>query len=168
METEKIKSNIEEEKQCIICNSFFVSHKKLKKYCSKKCKQKSTDKRRMYDEKRILNRRKSSLKYRNKNLKKRRELYKTWSKTPKGRILRRITASLRHKRVKMHTPPWVNQKEIYDIYKKCQEMNEKEKMYSVDHIWPLKGRGFSGLHVPWNLRITTINENSSKGNKRPI
>jgi hypothetical protein len=122
----------------------------------------------MYSEKRIISCRASSLKYRNKNLEKRRNLYSTWAKTPKGKMLRRLSANVRNKRVKTNTPSWVDENEIFEIYKKCQELNECNKKYCVDHIWPLKGKDFCGLHVPWNLRILTIEENASKGNKRPI
>lgn len=159
--------NFENKKECKVCNISFVSKIKNKIYCSKKCKGKYSDKKRMYNENRIKSRKEIDLRYRNKNLEKRRESYKNWAKTDKGKKLRRLSASLRNKRVKKHTPPWIDQKEIYKIYEKCQKMNENANIYSVDHIWPLKGKDFCGLHVPWNLRIITIKENSSKGNKRP-
>lgn len=37
--------------------------------------------------------------------------------------------------------------------------------HEVDHIHPLQGNGFVGLHVPWNLRVIPKRENQSKGNK---
>jgi len=39
--------------------------------------------------------------------------------------------------------------------------------HDVDHIYPIKGINFSGLHVPWNLRVIRSSENRSKGNKVP-
>ena len=39
--------------------------------------------------------------------------------------------------------------------------------HNVDHIHPLKGNGYSGLHVPCNLRVITATENIIKKNRIP-
>ena len=39
--------------------------------------------------------------------------------------------------------------------------------HEVDHIHPLRGNGFNGLHVPWNLQVMTLPENRAKYNKFP-
>lgn len=37
--------------------------------------------------------------------------------------------------------------------------------YEVDHIAPLQGKEVSGFHVPWNMRVVTLKQNRSKGNR---
>lgn len=169
---EKEKNGVKkvDNKICLSCQRLFFNESKYftrQKYCSKKCKQKETDKRRCKKENRIKNRRIIDLRYRNKNIIKRRNNYSIWSKTEKGKILRCASASARSKRVKKQTPIWANLEEIKKIYLLCKEMNLKKgkNTYQVDHIYPLNGENVSGLHVAENLRIITAKQNSSKGNK---
>jgi len=49
--------------------------------------------------------------------------------------------------------------ELAKIYSQCPSG------FEVDHIHPLSGKNFSGLHVPWNLQYLPISENRRKGNR---
>ena len=53
-------------------------------------------------------------------------------------------------------------KETRKIYKLAHSAG-----MTVDHIWPIKGENFCGLHVPWNLQIMTSEENTVKYNHPP-
>ena len=37
--------------------------------------------------------------------------------------------------------------------------------HHVDHVLPLAGDGFTGLHVPWNLQVIPATINLKKGNR---
>ena len=67
------------------------------------------------------------------------------------------------------TPKWLTKeqfKEIEQFYSKAKELERITGIkHHVDHIYPLQGENSSGLHVPWNLRVITAEENLSKGNK---
>lgn len=69
----------------------------------------------------------------------------------------------------MATPNWLSAiqlaqiQEFYDIaYARTVQSGVN---YEVDHIFPLNGKGFNGLHVPWNLQVITASENRAKGNR---
>jgi hypothetical protein len=67
------------------------------------------------------------------------------------------------------TPKWLTKehlKEIqwyYDTAKDLQWLSEDK--LTIDHIMPLLGENSCGLHVPWNLQILPMKQNSSKKNK---
>ena len=67
------------------------------------------------------------------------------------------------------TPPWStkeHKEEILQLYTKCKILSKESGIaYEVDHIIPLRGKIVSGLHIPWNLQISTREENNSKRNK---
>lgn len=61
------------------------------------------------------------------------------------------------------TPKWLTKLELAAI--KSNYNFAKIFGKTVDHIIPLQGKDISGLHVPWNLQILTLEENGRKGNK---
>ena len=55
---------------------------------------------------------------------------------------------------------------IGEFYKESARLTKETGiLHEVDHIIPLQGELVSGLHVPWNLRVITAEENRKKGNK---
>ncbi|SDH22827.1 hypothetical protein SAMN05660652_01454 [Propionivibrio dicarboxylicus] len=75
------------------------------------------------------------------------------------------TATRRIARVRA-TPQWVPVeafKPIYDAARVASELTGEA--CHVDHIVPSQGKGVSGLHVPWNLRVIFAKDNLSKGAK---
>jgi len=69
------------------------------------------------------------------------------------------------------TPPWLTAiqqaqiQEMYDVALACTVQTGIQ--HHVDHIHPLQGNGFTGLHVPWNLQVIPGKENLSKGRRLP-
>lgn len=60
------------------------------------------------------------------------------------------------------TPKWLTREHkaaIMKFYRRAKELG-----LVVDHIVPLRGEAVCGLHVPWNLQLLSLSENSSKGN----
>jgi 5-methylcytosine-specific restriction endonuclease McrA len=81
----------------------------------------------------------------------------------------RADTKARRRKHRDATPPWLtrNQKsEIRQLYQIAITMTKTTgEQYVVDHIVPLRGNDVCGLHVPWNLRVITQEENLKKSNK---
>jgi 5-methylcytosine-specific restriction endonuclease McrA len=67
------------------------------------------------------------------------------------------------------TPPWLTPAQkatMREMYKIAITMTQTTgEQYVVDHIVPLRSEEVCGLHVPWNLRVITQEENLKKSNK---
>lgn len=81
----------------------------------------------------------------------------------------RADTSVRKRRHREATPAWLTKGErmqMRDLYVQARKLTVVTKeRYVVDHIVPLRGESVCGLHVPWNLRVITQDENLKKSNK---
>jgi hypothetical protein len=95
-------------------------------------------------------------------------IYKKKYKDNNPELYKALT-NQRRKRFKDATPPWLTKeqkKEIRLLYLKAMEMYRiTGEPYEVDHIIPINNPEVCGLHVPWNLRVITKEENLKKSNK---
>jgi 5-methylcytosine-specific restriction endonuclease McrA len=76
---------------------------------------------------------------------------------------------VRRRKHRQATPPWISRKQKSDmraLYQAAIHMSKTTgEQYVVDHIVPLRSDVVCGLHVPWNLRVITQEENLKKSNK---
>jgi 5-methylcytosine-specific restriction endonuclease McrA len=83
--------------------------------------------------------------------------------------LYKALVSVRKRRHKNATPSWVTAEQklaIRKLYLQAMELTRiTGERYVVDHIIPLINPAVCGLHVPWNLRVITQEENLKKSNK---
>ena len=81
----------------------------------------------------------------------------------------RADTSVRKRRHREATPKWLSQEQklfMRQLYIQARKLTELTKeRYVVDHIVPLRSHEVCGLHVPWNLRVITQEENLKKSNK---
>jgi hypothetical protein len=96
-----------------------------------------------------------------------REYRNAWKEANKTQVL--ADNKVRRRKHRDATPPWLSRKqksEIRQIYQIAITMTQTTgEQYVVDHIVPLRGEAVCGLHVPWNLRVITQDENLKKSNK---
>jgi 5-methylcytosine-specific restriction endonuclease McrA len=96
------------------------------------------------------------------------QLYKITYKQNNPDLYKALT-SFRRRRFRDATPHWLTHKqksEIRQLYRIAITMSQTTgERYVVDHIIPLQGESVCGLHVPWNLRVITQEENLAKSNK---
>jgi len=83
--------------------------------------------------------------------------------------LYKALVSVRKRRHRAATPSWITKDQklqIRQMYLEAQRLTKLTgERYVVDHIVPLINEAVCGLHVPWNLRIMTQEENLRKSNK---
>lgn len=92
-----------------------------------------------------------------------RQRYKAWCQRNPAKVRAR-NAGRRASRL-MATPSWADRKYIGYFYEGAAAISAKTGVtHHVDHIVPLRGRGVCGLHVPWNLQILSVQENTKKSN----
>ena len=96
-----------------------------------------------------------------------REYRNAWKVNNKTQI--RADTKARRRKHREATPPWLTRKqksEIRQLYQIAVTMSKTTgEQYVVDHIVPLQSHEVCGLHVPWNLRVITQEENLKKSNK---
>jgi 5-methylcytosine-specific restriction endonuclease McrA len=96
-----------------------------------------------------------------------REYRNAWKEANKTQV--RADTKARRRKHRDATPKWLSRKqksEIRQIYQIAITMTQTTgEQYVVDHIVPLRGEVVCGLHVPWNLRVITQDENLKKSNK---
>lgn len=81
----------------------------------------------------------------------------------------RADTKARRRKHREATPPWLSRKqksEIRQMYQVAITLTQTTgEQYVVDHIVPLRSDVVCGLHVAWNLRVITQEENLKKSNK---
>jgi hypothetical protein len=89
---------------------------------------------------------------------------RAWGKANPGKAL--AHCRLRQLAKLRRTPAWADLKRIRELYVLAARLSKEMciKMH-VDHVFPLKGKHVSGLHVPENLRIISAVKNIRKSNK---
>jgi len=81
----------------------------------------------------------------------------------------RADTSVRKRRHREATPTWLTKDErlkMRELYVQARKLTSiTGERYVVDHIIPLRSEEVCGLHVPWNLKVITQEENLRKSNK---
>jgi hypothetical protein len=96
-----------------------------------------------------------------------REYQNAWKE--RNTVWVRADTKSRRRKHREATPKWLTKAQkglMREIYKMAITMTQTTgEQYVVDHIVPLRSHEVCGLHVPWNLRVITQEENLKKSNK---
>lgn len=90
-----------------------------------------------------------------------------WATRNKAKVAKNFAKRRAIKRNAM--PSWLSAielaqiQEMYDVA--AAKTIQTGIKHHVDHIHPLQGNCFNGLHVPWNLRVIEAQKNIIKSNK---
>jgi hypothetical protein len=77
----------------------------------------------------------------------------------------RARSALRRAAEIQQTPAWADKEEIKAVYLRAVSLSAATGIpHHVDHIYPLRGRLVSGLHVAGNLQVLTATANLAKKN----
>lgn len=91
----------------------------------------------------------------------------TWKE--RNTVWVRADTKARRRKHRQATPKWLTRaqkSQIRQLYQIAITMTQTTgEQYVVDHIVPLRSDEVCGLHVPWNLRVITQEENLRKSNK---
>lgn len=78
---------------------------------------------------------------------------------------RRIWGMIRRRAERQATPAWADKALTRDLFKLARIYTQALGVrYSVDHEIPLTSPWVCGLHVPANMRVLPLLENTAKGN----
>lgn len=94
---------------------------------------------------------------------------KKYFATPKGKTKARSLCAKRRAHRIHAVPKWLTQHQLDLMEIQYQTAEHLTRIFGipheVDHIIPLQGKTVCGLHVPWNLRVITREQNRKDGNK---
>jgi predicted nucleic acid-binding Zn ribbon protein len=148
---------------CITCGGSMLGRERKAKYCSKNCLWAADAK------KNSARKRATAAAWREANPEWHKANLLKWRDAHPGHN----SASLKLSQMKQlnFAPPWLTEGQVQEIaafYAKAKLLTQETGVkHEVDHIHPLNGDGFCGLHVPWNLQVLTREENRAKSNKLP-
>jgi len=98
-----------------------------------------------------------------------REAHRKWALANPEKVI--ANALRRSEAKKLRIPRWLTDEhwnQIGALYKEAQRLTrETGIVHHVDHIYPLRGKTCSGLHVPWNMKVMVGIDNLHKANKLP-